>query len=137
MVNSLYKIAFSFGIILAMLSFKPCFIWLAPYTIWLWSRRLYKHNCFKPCFIWSAPYTIHKLETLCQWFVQVLNLVLSGRLLILIQFKERWWRNFHCFKPCFIWSAPYTIHKLETLCQWFVQVLNLVLSGQLLIRRNV
>ena len=59
LVSSLYKIAFSFGIILAVLSFKPCFIWLAPYTISVkFTEEEGRRGSFKPCFIWLAPYTV-------------------------------------------------------------------------------
>ena len=41
-----------------------------------------------------------------------------------------------CFKPCFRWSAPYTIDILVKVSGEYQHVLNLVLDGRLLIQQN-
>ena len=63
--------------------FKPYFIWLAPYTLLLWQILDYLVlTSFKPCFIWLAPYTILNGGNKMEERIEVLNLVLSGWLLI-------------------------------------------------------
>ena len=62
-------------------SFKPYFIWLAPYTNTTVEKCLLKRECFKPCFIWLAPYTK--------------------------MIKRLLWKLLKSFKPYFIWSASF------------------------------
>ena len=63
----------------------------------------------------------------------VSNLVLDGQLLIRDGYALVLNGTEFSFKPCFIWSAPYTWDDQVYMSKWEA-VSNLVLSGQLLIQ---
>ena len=63
-------------------SFKPYFIWSAPYTEAKEKEIANFKKGFKPCFRWSAPYTKEIIKNPITQKV-VSNLVLDGQLLIL------------------------------------------------------
>ncbi len=65
--------------IISKLSFKPYFIWLAPYTLIKGgSTTTFEPSGFKPYFRWLAPYTEVLKVKILEAIKHVLNLILSG-----------------------------------------------------------